>query len=154
MGPTSSNLETRRCDESWAHSQLRRLPVDADGARGQAGPQRRMRDAHGDGDGERRDGQGQDRSTEDKTRRVCCSGRKKDIASVWGSSRRSGSWRSSTYHCADSFEADTTRTGGSSADIPKDHFEGNAGDTIITNAPIPGIDIRLPSPVRKKAIQR
>ena len=39
---------------------------------------------------------------------------------------------------------------GSSSDIPKDTVDEDAGGTIRSDAPIPGIDIRLPSPVRKR----
>ena len=46
---------------------------------------------------------------------------------------------------------------GSSSDIPKvqvDEDKNDAVATILTDAPTPGIDIRLPSPLRKKATKR
>ena len=43
---------------------------------------------------------------------------------------------------------------GSSSDIPMDKVDEDAGGTILSDAPIPGIDIRLPSPARKKATKR
>ena len=42
----------------------------------------------------------------------------------------------------------------SSIENPKDHVEEHAGYSIRTDAPSASIDIRLPSPVRRKAIQR